>query len=111
MTNNYSIIDGKLYKDGIQVQPEVGNLEQIELIKNWSEGLRVTAHIITTHNLEVYFKCICGSPNIIDIEVDSDINYDDLNGLQKVCHNCKRVYEFNNDEDGSEENFIVKIKK
>lgn len=111
MSNNYSVINGQLYKDGVKVEIEIGNKEQINFLKYYASGIQVSAEICVTNKLQTYFKCCCGQHNFIDMEVDSDDDFEDLNGLEKICHGCNRVYVFEHDEDGCEEDFLVKVKE
>lgn len=110
MAKNYSVIDGKLHEDGKPVVLEVGNKEQINFLKYYQGGIQITADIETVHTLSAHFKCTCGRNVYYSQEVDKDDDYSELDSTQIRCTNCNTVYEIEADEEGNEEDFIVKFK-
>lgn len=110
MAKNYSVINGKLYEDGNPIELEVGNKEQINFLKYYQGGIQITADIETVHILSADFKCTCGKNVYYEQEVKKDNDYSELDGTEIRCNNCNNVYRIEADEEGNEEDFIVKFK-
>ncbi len=101
-----SIIEGKFYKDGIEIKPEFGNIEQIQALKaaeRKSNELEVEAKLIEKEIIQYYacieFICpICKTKNSIDIDEDNPSEYcidnSDVNGYDVTCTNIKCNTEF-----------------
>jgi hypothetical protein len=111
----YQIINGKLFKDGKQVNPLIGDIEQIKVLNDanrraegFINGLDVAVESHQTgwtHDL--WFKCVCGKSVIIS--VDSDDEYpSDLDGKVRSCYHCKTTYIAS---EGEGDMFKIKIKK
>ena len=91
--------DGKFYKDGIVIAPEIGNQEQIRLLKITEENIqRLTegteldydTEITVTYSAQI--KCICGTNVFFEQESDEEDNPQCLKDIKKSCRNCKKTY-------------------
>ena len=68
LNNKLRIINGKFFKDGIEVPVEIGNKEQIQLVKKLqsqkqlleNEGYLVNLEIEKTFQATISFHCLCG---------------------------------------------------
>lgn len=111
----YQIINGKLFKDGKQVSPLIGNIEQIKVLKDYDSraekfinGLDVA---VESHGSGwthyVYFKCVCGTQTSISVDSD-DEEPSDLDGKVGCCYKCGTTYIAN---EGEGDMFKIKIKK
>jgi hypothetical protein len=90
-----------LYKDGVKIKLEFGNVEQIEAIrKHEKKIIELTTEGITPQcswsvKASAYFACLCGKNIFVeDIDADSDNDEVCFEGIQKTCSECKRTYEF-----------------
>lgn len=110
--NKLTLVNGKFMRGDVEVPIEIGNAEQISLLKlierdiaNREElakegKLPVSINITDiNYNIEYRFKCICG--HIIH-EVDSDNTVDSIDELEYaeddyrdtvMCPKCNRKYQ------------------
>jgi hypothetical protein len=98
--------NGKFYKDNVEVPIEIGNKEQIALIKEYEKnlvnGVKLNFHINeTTHyDLSCLWKCPnCQKSNHIEYNFEEDEPTD--NDIESVledenyrCYNCRTKFEF-----------------
>ena len=113
------LINGKFYQDGNEVPLEIGNREQIRLLKRQLEYLQgiedefgeiftveveFSAELICTAEITAKFECECGKNiSLREIKDDVDSHYDDydaasdmgknLLGIEKQC-SCGKKYTF-----------------
>jgi hypothetical protein len=93
--------DGHLWRDGVKLKLEFGNLEQIEAIRNNNKKLeaflngeikpKCSYQIIATAN----FFCMCGNLIVIeDVDADSegDVSYFEDENVK--CKKCDKKYTF-----------------
>ena len=89
-----------LYKDGVKIKLEFGNLEQIAAIRKYEkrcaalkEGISPT--ISYSIEASARFTCLCGLYNgVDDIEADSENDELCFEGLTTHCRGCKQKYKF-----------------
>lgn len=92
-----------LYKDGIKLKLEFGNLEQIQAIRNHErliedfkeEGVSPNCNYVVEVTAHANFTCICGK-NMVTVDVTADDEEDEacFDGLIHTCKSCNRKYEF-----------------
>lgn len=97
--------NGKFYKDNVEVPIEIGNSEQIALLKKMQksleEGIELVVHIDekTTYDLSCSFKCpLCNKVNEKeDGEYDFEPDDYEIEGFLESevfrCRQCKQEYE------------------
>ena len=97
------LINGKFYVNGMEVPVEIGNKEQIALLKErqklMEEGAKIdiTTDEVITHTIAAIFKCpSCGKTNYIDD--DSEYHFDDsdikdLLESESSCKHCGQDFE------------------
>ena len=107
------LINGKFYRDGVEVKPEIGNPEMIKLLQRENEkqakkkakGIEGTfrSEEITTYTHHVKFTCECGHFNDIDIDDGDAGEWEshprDYDEVQIECYRCEKVYEIVSQED------------
>lgn len=115
--------NGKFYDEAGNVVPlEHGNKEQFKLmeeerhrINSFSEdGYAVTMDVgeVTTYDLSIRFKCICGSWLLRDGETDDSMDISSILKRTFVCNECKRSYFAEPDPDGFDVcDLVIKLKK
>lgn len=110
------IKNGRFYRNGIEERPEIGNIEQINCLKETNrkneeaeKGIEVDTdyECITTGTAE--FRCVCGEKVYYEVEFEGTPDDDDcFVGKVKSCKVCGRRYEFEFDADY---NLIAKMTK
>ena len=114
------IIDGKFYRDGVEVKPEFGNREQIKLLQD-IEKLKndkailavIDSEEITLYKPSLRFKCpSCNKNNFQDdydpeeYEVECDFfEHDTIN-----CDHCTAEFEVETDRDKPYAIKLIQIK-
>jgi len=97
------IKNGKFYDGQNEVKPEIGNIDQINCLKEherlkgiFDDGLIVDPKY---HSLGItattFFTCMCGRRLIVEVEAD-DIGDEScfIECKNIVCHNCNQRYHF-----------------
>lgn len=104
------IIDGKFYKDGVEVKPSFGDMEQIRALKEAlakAKEKKVDAKLISeevaTYYAVVNFKCpSCQHENSVDLLDDDrsewDIDNSDVDQLECSCDSCRLDFTINADK-------------
>ena len=104
------LINGKFIRDGVEEKPEIGNSEQIALLKHqellfdwYKEGMGVDYEpddFDCINSVHIDIDCLCGHPIRFEVGVNEGEDYEDLlKGLKKTCPVCKRRYILDEDED------------
>ena len=98
-----TLIDGRFYVDGKEVPVEIGNKEQIKLLKDRQKLMEEGANIdITTDEFVTYtfvatFECpSCGKKNHIDDDSEYPFNNSDIKDmleLDSACSRCGQDFE------------------
>ncbi len=110
--------DGKFYRNGIEEPIEIGNREQIDLLKkqellinqltNDGVDCDIDEEEIIIYTISI--KCICGRKNTIEYEkssfYDPDLNEFAVDKLIK-CRSCKKEYILKEDDCGD---LVYKLK-
>ena len=113
----YEVKNGELYQDGVKVILEVGNTEQINFIKKYSEmvenfngsGLVLDVEVEKQTIITTSFKCICGEGYVyLEYEGGDYDDESDIIGMKSKCRTCKQEYEIDENEEG---NIVAKITK
>jgi len=105
------LINGKFFKDGIEVKLEIGNVEQINLLKSLGfynmneeiaedeeEKIVVDIRFEKIITARILFKCLCGKS--ISWEFD-DLYYEDTDELDNkkvICKHCSRKFILKDDK-------------
>jgi hypothetical protein len=99
------LINGKFMRGQVEEKPEIGNIEQIRLLKYfeklhdaYKEGLIIDPEYYGT-TCRVNIKCVCGTPIQFETEFDEEDDLDPLIGMIKKCPNCKNKYIIDENED------------
>ena len=114
--------NGKVYQDGKEVPIEIGNKEQIALIrkieKEIEKGIKLNVNINekTTYELSYSFTCpCCGNRkskecfyNDFEDEPDNEDIKDFIEEEEYSCYKCSTTFELITDEDGE---YRLTIKK
>lgn len=90
--------DGGLWKDGIKLIPEFGNVEHINALRKYdSEYKKLLNGVYLSCDYEVTafteFKCLCGNKLQLEAEAEDCDDTECFEGKEKTCYNCKRHYE------------------
>jgi hypothetical protein len=105
------IVDGKFYKNNVEVKPEFGNIEQIRALQQALQQANkntVEAKLIQEEKVLYYasvrFKCpICQQDNEVEVLEDDPsewrIDNSDVNGYDITCTNSKCETEFTIEQD------------
>jgi hypothetical protein len=98
------LINGKFYKDNVEVPIEIGNIEQIALLKKIEkekeDGINISVSIseITNYQLSFLWTCpICNYKNYEEYDFeDHDPNDEDIKDtiecLGTTCIKCQTAY-------------------
>lgn len=103
--------NGKFWRGDVEVTPEIGNTEQIALLRKAEKELEYAEqhgiYVSTSvedirYSLRVRFTCICGNKvegvdRYIDADDPMEIEDAEWDGGALVCRKCGRAYEI---EDG-----------
>ncbi len=114
--------NGKFYQDGKQVPIEIGNKEQIDLIrkleKEIDNGIRLNVNINekTTYEMSYSFTCPCCGQrkskecfyNDFEDEPDKDDIKDFIEEEEYSCYKCCTTFELKIENDGD---YRLTIKK
>lgn len=108
LNSKLRLINGKFFKEGVEVPIEIGNPEQIQLIKKLQSKKQLldTEGYLVNHNIEkifqvyISFNCLCGEFIYTSIDqVDKEENIYTLSGNEKIqCQTCKEKYKVISDE-------------
>ena len=98
-----TLTNGKFYVDGKEVPVEIGNKEQIRLLKERQklieEGakINITTDEVITYTFAATFKCpSCGDMNYIDDDSEYPFNNSDIKDmleLDSACRGCGQDFE------------------
>jgi hypothetical protein len=98
-----TLINGRFYIDGKEVPVQIGNKEQIKLLKDRQKLMEEGAKIdidsgeITTYTISATFQCpSCGRKNYIDDESEyefDDSDIEDMLELDSACRGCGQDFE------------------
>lgn len=99
--------DGKFYEGDKVIPLEFGNKEQIKLMNQANElirlfrtdGVEVSVNVITKVEASASFKCVCGQTVWKDNEVDDEDDIEPLQGYTK-CQRCQKEYDISQNDDG-----------
>lgn len=114
---SFRIKDGKLYNlQGELVELEFGNQDQITFIKDLEkkieqyddQGVELDVEIEATYTLNTVIMCLCGKNVYVELEADSEYDYECAHGIHKTCRNCKTEYELSTNSEGD---LVAKIIK
>jgi hypothetical protein len=119
---DFKIMNNKLYSNGVPVQLEIGNKEQIDFLKEmrsirkqFKEGGIEVQNESATNSVgaifELHFKCICGMNISLTHEIlteDEDFT-DTFVGVRTSCLNCNKKFKIV-EPDGVNRVDVVKIK-
>jgi len=93
------IKNGKFYRGDIEEKPEIGNLEQIKLIREYEkrgdllkEGLIIKPTFTKEITANIYFQCVCGTYLFINSDCDCEDDIECLIGEKTTCYNCHKRY-------------------
>jgi hypothetical protein len=95
-----------LYRDGVKLKLEFGNLEQIEALRNFEKKMAsfkkegVSPRCDYEVKGEASFFCVCGRRICTeknDAESEEDIEC--FEGIEETCKDCKRKYIFKIEKD------------
>lgn len=103
------VINGKFYKNGLQVPIEHGNTEQINIIERINNYMTEGEYpeISETRLIKLYVDCTCGTEFIFkDLELEDDEFLDTLAGRKQKCTHCNNHFKLECDENGE---LIVKL--
>lgn len=104
------IKDGKFFKDGVEQALEIGNVEQINLLKeinqltddltNEGREVDIDEEEIIVYTLNI--KCICGKLSSTEYEKEPYSNdvEEAMVDTKIKCRNCERTYIFKLDKFG-----------
>lgn len=112
------IKDGKFFKDGVEQPVEIGNPEQIALLKRYeaiaeslnNEGLEVDIDQEEVIRYTLTAKCICGKNMQTEYEkepYDTDVE-EAMDKTKMKCRTCERKYILGRDNSGD---LIYKLDK
>lgn len=113
LNNKLRLINGKFFKEGVEVPIEIGNPEQIQLIKKLqskkqafeNEGYLADHYIETIFQVNISFHCLCGE--FIHKSLDQVGNKRDIYIIadnEKIkCPICKKKYKIIS----TENNFLI----
>ena len=109
------IREGKFYRGGSPVKPELGNAEQIECLKQYETLCDTFKKGVIVDNIQydmqpidatASFRCICGNSIRVSAEASDDCDIDCFDGKKKRCRVCHADYEINDNLEGD---LIVKL--
>ncbi len=98
--SNIFIRDGKFYKDGVEVKPEFGNLEQIRALQaelRRANAKKIEAKLyqeeVSQYYASVKFTCpSCKNENHVDVleddPLDMHVDNSDVDGYDISCNHC-----------------------
>ena len=98
--------NGKFYKDNVEVPIEIGNKEQIALIKEYEKNLvngvdlRVSINEIIHYDLSAFWKCpCCSKTNYVEYNFcEDEPNDKDIESALEDenfrCYRCSTRFEF-----------------
>jgi transcription elongation factor Elf1 len=98
--SNIFIRDGKFYKDGVEVKPEFGNLEQIRALQaelRRANEKKIEAKLyqeeVSQYYASVKFTCpSCKNENHVDVleddPLDMHVDNSDVDGYDISCNHC-----------------------
>lgn len=98
-----TLTNGRFYVDGKEVPVEIGNKDQIKLLKErqklMEEGAKIDIDIgeITTYTMSAIFKCpSCGENNYIDDDSEYPFNKSNIKDMlesESACRICGQDFE------------------
>ena len=98
-----TLINGKFYVDGKEVPVEIGNREQIRLLKEKQglieSGVKIDVETdeVTTYTIEAKFRCpSCDTNNFIHEDSEYPFNNSDIRDiliLDSTCRGCGQDFE------------------
>lgn len=113
--------NGKFYKDNVEVPIEIGNKEQIALIKEYEKNLvngvelRLSINETTHYDLSCLWKCPnCQKTNYVEHDFNEEEPSDDdiesvLEDENYRCFNCRTQFEFKVENIGRERNYKITL--
>jgi hypothetical protein len=113
--------NGKFFKDGVEIKPEIGNLEQIRLLKEAAgkmEGEIIPAKLrneeITTYYPKIVYDCPfcnCEQEYEFDDETEeSEYNSSDVDGWELTCLGCDNEFTIERLE-GKKHGIVLRFQK
>ena len=108
MQPEFTVINGKLHKNGKPIRPEFGNSKHIKAINKYHDlksGKVIEPIYETIIEATAQTFCTCGNTISLMINVDYTDEISEFDGESVKCDNCKQIYEFVINED---ENLIIK---
>ena len=98
------LINGKFYENGKEVKPEIGNVEQIRLLKEaeQKENMGIVKAFLTEGEIIKYYPIIhftcpkCGTDNHEEMEDEASewfVDNSDVSMMDIHCHSCSAMFE------------------
>ncbi len=103
-----SVIEGKLYKKGKEVRPQMGNKEHIEAIKKYSEykeGKFTEVYFEEKYEAEVSIECLCGRNVNHQVITDDDDEF----SLDDKYFSCTCGQEYKLEFDMKNDRLLTKL--
>lgn len=96
------IKDGHLYKDGVKLELEFGNLEHIKAVRNYEKRMEAFGEdgleLEPTYKVEITamscFNCVCETPIYFECPANSTNDIECFDGSEEKCHVCNQTYLF-----------------
>lgn len=91
--------NGHLYKDGVKMELEFGNMEQIDALRTFEKKIaQLTKGVNPDCEYEVkakaFFECVCGEDISCKADAEDVDDIDCFDELKSKCYSCNREYEF-----------------
>jgi hypothetical protein len=95
--------NGKFFKDGVEIKPEIGNLEQIRLLKKVAEQMegdtipaKLINEVVTTYYPKIVYDCpFCNCEKEYDFDDETDefqYNSSEVDGWDLTCSGCNNEF-------------------
>lgn len=94
--------DGALWKDGVKLELEFGNVEQIQALRAYEQRIQEfldgevepNCHYEIAVTAFASFECICGNKITSQTDADDEDEVDCFDSTREKCRKCNRVYQF-----------------
>lgn len=99
---NLIIKNGCIFnKEGVKQKLEIGNIEQIELLKEYNKKMELLKNegveLHPDYEIEVtasaIFRCPCGTTQHFEVSADDEGDLSNFNKQKKTCRICGNNYE------------------
>ncbi|MDD5013569.1 MAG: hypothetical protein PHW73_00520 [Atribacterota bacterium] len=102
------ISNGKFYRDGIEEKPEIGNLEQIKVLREYErkmDSLQGGMEVHVDYEVEITasasFTCKCSKKLHLSCAAGAEEDVDCFAERKITCPQCKTSYKFFINDDGN----------